>query len=264
MSEQNSKNSLSQEVLAKIKERQVKPRSRLYFVCRNCLFAASVAFVFLSVSLLVSFIIFILRARGTLFLMEFGWPGIRVLLFSFPWFLVALVLLFVVLLEFLINRFGFAYRRPLIYSIFGVAVVVLSVGALVAATPLHTNAFKSAAESKLPVAGALYRSYGRAPLPPNVFSGRVVEPNSGQEIQIETLTGERLHIQISTSTRRRIINRNGVIKKNDPVMIIGEVQGARIRAFGVKKFEEDETPLFQKGMIKMYRDPGMNGKKSEE
>lgn len=254
MNEENPKDNLTQEVIAKIKGGQIKPRSRVYFIFRNGLFVASAVWIFLSVSLLVSFIIFVLRARGALFLLEFGWPGIKILLLSFPWLLVVLALLFIVALELLIKHFGFAYRRPLIYSIFGVTVAVLSGGALVAATPLHSSAFKSAIESTLPVAGGLYRSYGRAPLPPNVFSGRVVEPDGGQEIQIETIGGERLRVQISTSTGCRIINKNGLIEKNDPVMIMGEMRGAKIRAFGVRKFEESETPLFQRGIMKMRRD----------
>jgi hypothetical protein len=245
MNIETTKTTLSDKVIGEIKDRQVKMKPRFYFVFKTVFFVVTLVFVFLAIVFLVSFILFVVQGNGTWFLFGFGWPGIRMFLAYFPWILALIALAFLVLMEILIHRLGFAYRRPLIISLVGVLCIGLVTGIFVATTPLHEGAFQSAQESTLPVAGALYRNYGVMPTE-NLFSGVVSEPINENDFSIETPEGQNVKIQMSTSTSfgQDIIKQK--VEKSDPVMIMGEKKGSEIRAFGVHKFEKNKEPLFQR------------------
>jgi len=245
MNIENTKITLSDKVIGEIKDGQVKMKPRFYFVFKTVFFVITLVFVFLAIVFLVSFILFVIHGNGTWFLFGFGWPGIKMFLTSFPWILAIIVLVFLVFMEILVHRFGFAYRRPLIISLAGVLCMGMAAGIFVAATPLHEGAFQSAQESTLPVAGALYRNYGVMPTE-NLYSGVVSEPIDENDFSIDTSEEQNVKIQMSTSTSfgQDVIKQK--VEKNDPVMIMGEKKGSEIRAFGVQKFEKNKEPLFQR------------------
>jgi len=218
----------------------MKPKYR--FVLNTVFFGLGAFLVFSLTVFAVSFIAFILRGRGAWFLPGFGWPGIKIFIISFPWILVLAVIIFLAILEILVKHFGFAYRRPLIYSVLGVVIVISVVGVYIDSTPLHTNALRSAAKSNLPIAGPLYMNYGLAPID-NIYEGVVSDITDETDFLIEAPDGKSYNIAMPTSTDVKII-KNGKIQKDDRVMIIGEKDGSNIKAFGIQKLEINEEPLF--------------------
>lgn len=245
MNIETTKTTLSDKVIGEIKDGQVKMKPRSYFVFKAVFFDVILLFAFLASVFLISFILFVVHGNGTWFLFGFGWPGIKMFLTSFPWFLATIALVLLVFMEILIHRLGFAYRRPLIFSMLGVLGVGLAAGIFVATTPLHEGAFQSAQESTLPVAGALYRNYGVMPTE-NIYSGVVSEPIDENDFSIDTPEGQNVKIQMSTSTSfgQDVIKQK--VEKDDSVMIMGEKKGLEIQAFGVHKFEKNKEPLFQR------------------
>jgi len=228
--------------LAKIKSGQIKMKPRFYFVLKTALFVAGAILAFLAVIFLISFIIFVLRGNGTWFLSDFGWPGIRIFLFSFPWILALISLAFALVFEFLFNRLGFAYRRPLIYSLLGVAVIVTIGGLCVASTPLHHNAFDSALEDKLPVAGLLYRSYGAVSPIENLYEGVVSDFIDENNFTVQTSDGRSLKVEMLSAGAGQI--KKNMLNKNDAVMILGHQEDSKIKGDNWRKFEKSEEPLF--------------------
>jgi hypothetical protein len=245
MNIETTKTTLSDKVVGEIKDGQVKMKPRFYFIFKAVSFDVTLLFAFLATVFLISFIIFVVHGNGTWFLFGFGWPGIKMFLTSFPWLLATIALVLLVLMEILVHRLGFAYRRPLIFSMLGVLGAGLAAGIFVATTPLHEGAFQSAQESTLPVAGALYRNYGVMPTE-NLYSGVVSEPIDENDFSIDTPEEQNVKIQMSTSTSfgQDVVKEN--VEKNDPVMIMGEKKGSEIKAFGVHKFEKNQEPLFQR------------------
>jgi len=243
--ETTKKTSLSNKVVGEIKGGQLKMKPKFYFIFKAVFFDVTLLFAFLVSVFLISFILFVVHGNGTWFLFGFGWPGIKMFLASFPWFLAMTALALLVLMEILIHRLGFAYRRPLIISLVGVLSVGLATGIFVATTPFHEGAFQSAQDSTLPVAGAMYRNYGVVPTE-NLYSGVVFEPIDENNFSIETPEGQNVKIQMSTSTSfgQDVIKEK--VEKDDAVMIMGEKKGSEIRAFGVHKFEKNKEPLFQR------------------
>lgn len=81
-------------------------------------------------------------------------------LISLPWLLILLMLALVGLLEFLVVQFEFAYRRPLVLSLFAVLITIMALGAFAAYTDLHERALKRSRDARgLPVMGPMYRHY---------------------------------------------------------------------------------------------------------
>ena len=113
----------------------MKPKA--FFVLRAVLVVLGAIIIFLLSFFIVSLIIFKLQSSGSLFLPGFGLAGIKILLLSFPWLLLALVLLFVVILELFASYFKLVYERPFIYSMILIVLLVLLGGILFAGTSIH-------------------------------------------------------------------------------------------------------------------------------
>jgi len=251
MENNKTQNNQNADLMEKIKSGEVKMKSKAYFVSKSIGFVLIAVLLFLLAIFLVSFIIFVARGSGIWFMLGFGWQGVKMMLIYFPWFLVAVSAVLIIALEILISRLGFAYRRPLIYSVLGLVVVAMAAGLLILKTPLHISAFRAAVEGKLPLAGPLYRSYGMADTP-NFVRGRVfVPPTNGQKMEIETAEGEKLEVEVPTSTDFMML-KSGPINKDDLLMIMGDRVGSKIEAWGIRQLEKDEEEFFS-GRGEMHR-----------
>ncbi len=170
-------------MVAAIKSGQIKMRPRWHFAVRAALLASGIVLFSLALLYLASFIVFILHQTGLWRAPGFGLRGLRVFLFSLPWLLLAVALIFLVILEFLVRRYAFAYGRPLFYSVIAIVLLVLAGALAVAQTSFHRGLFRQAEENRLPWVGPLYRAYnfdkfniedGR--LVPRPFRGRLRRP----------------------------------------------------------------------------------------
>jgi len=110
-------NSISDKIFNKIKKEQIKMRPKIYFILKAVLIALTTLLVAFFVLFLVSFIFFNLRASGAWFLPRFGLPVIGIFFKSLPWLLILITIILIGVLEILVKRFSFAYRRPILYSI---------------------------------------------------------------------------------------------------------------------------------------------------
>jgi len=165
-------------VLAQIREKKVSMRPKVYFTLKAALILI-VAGIILLVSVgIVNFIAFSLRLNGHESLLAFGPRGVLAFLAIFPWPLVVIDALLVVLLEELLRRFRFTYRSPMLYLILAILAVALSVGiTLDRATPLNDDLLQSADHDHLPPPlEALYEG-ARAPAPHDhgIFRGTVID-----------------------------------------------------------------------------------------
>ena len=114
-------------MLKKILAQEVTMRPRLYFIAK-----ATALIVVASLTLVVSasigsFILFSIRASSETSLFGFGPPGYLIFLRVFPWGLLILDIACIVLLEWMLRKFRFSRKSPLLYLLFAIILLTLCV-----------------------------------------------------------------------------------------------------------------------------------------
>src|SRR5665213_3408185 len=109
--------SVRQGVMDAIKKGNVQMRPRWHFVLVSTLAALGVFIVLLSLHYIVSLSVFLLRDNGAWFAPSFGGRGWFSLLHSVPWLLILFIIVFIGVLEVLVRRYRFVYRKPLLLSV---------------------------------------------------------------------------------------------------------------------------------------------------
>ncbi len=239
---ENPNPSAKDRVLAKIREGRIAMRSKLSFTFEAFL-AGFVALVILAVSVaIVSFILFGLRVNGHESLLSFGPRGVGAFFAIFPWPLLVLDVLLVLFLETLLRRFKFGYRSPMLYLLFGVAVVAIAAGlALDRGTPFNDNLLDRADHGGLPPPfGEIYEHVrATAPHDHGIYRGVVIGvAASSLTVRSDDRTGATsstytvmLPPRIATSS----------LQVGDRVYVAGDADDGVIRAFGIRVLIRPET-----------------------
>jgi hypothetical protein len=233
MNHNPEKNSLHEKILQSIKTGEVKMRPKWHFVLRGALVGIGTVLVALTLLYIISFIIFILHQNGTLFAPGLGVRGLGIFLFSLPWILIVITLIFIAVLEILVRRYAFAYRRPLLYSALAVVFLVLVGGVIIARTSLHPKFFIYAREGRLPIAGQLYRGYGMQRLP-NIHPCIITEINENGFVA-EDIRNERVVVMISSDTEFPFGTNFSI---GDRVLVLGDRSNTTISATAIRKIED--------------------------
>ncbi|HJV33041.1 MAG TPA: hypothetical protein VJ694_03370, partial [Patescibacteria group bacterium] len=180
---------------------------------------------------LLSFIIFAMRENGAWYVTPFGLRGLRAFLMAAPWVLILVALAILAILEVLVRRFSFAYRRPLLYSVLGVLALVTLSSFAVARTPLHASLMRDADRRQLPIGGGFYRGYGHDDAE-DVYPGFVTRLiGEGFELAADDGDGDGLPVLIAPSTK---FVPEGGVEIGDRVIVFGPLAEGRIHAFGVR------------------------------
>jgi hypothetical protein len=157
---------LQEKILNKIRQGEVVMRPRLYFTLRAVALALVVLAVLVLSVFICNFIFFTLRLNGHESLLARP-GGLLLFLRFFPWELLVLDAAFVILLEWMLRRFKFAYQRPTAYLAFGLLVVVLSAGfALDRGTRFNDSVLDRADHGGLPRPFGDVYEHAHRPLPP--------------------------------------------------------------------------------------------------
>lgn len=182
------KNSITDNIISRIKSGEIKMKPKVYFIIRAILLVLGIVALGLFAIYLVSFIFFYFRASGILFLPRFGVSSIGAFLGAVPWLLILVSLILVAGLEIFAKHLNFVWRQPIVYSLVAIIIIVILGGFVIDRTPLHPSLLRGAEENRLPVVGQFYRDYGMAP-PHNLKYGIVVE-KSEKNFKIKTPGGK--------------------------------------------------------------------------
>lgn len=217
-------------ILTRIRSGRVTMRPKWHFVLKALLAVVGGVLLLFATLYLISFVVFVTRQTGVWFGPGFGSPGFGALLRALPWALILLSLLFVAILEVLARRYAFAYRRPLLYSVTVIVVIVLVGGGL--AAPLHRTPFRDAREHRLPMfAERFYRDFGPPPLPSReLYRGVVTELVPGGFV-LEDFQGATSAVR--TTPRTRVIGEKP-LAIGDEVIVFGMSTGTDVRAHGIR------------------------------
>ena len=216
----------SQSILAEIRARGLHMRPRWHFSLRTTLSLLTVFCVFLVAIYLTSLVVFVIRESGLSFAHRFGYRGWTEFLLSFPWLLVIGSLVFLAVLEELLCRYSFVYKRPLLYSMGALVVILTLASVIVDLDGIHPQIRTFSNAHGIPIYDAFTQPpFGR---PSHFFHGQIIRTASGT-ITILKEGGMPVHVDIET-----------MMPDNDsstdtPVVIFGETVNGQFRAYGVSR-----------------------------
>jgi len=141
-------------------------KPKIYFALKTFLIILSAIIGFLFVLYLTSFVLFSVRAVR----------GLVPTLIALPWLLVFLSVILIIVLEILTRHFSFVYRRPILYVVLGIIILVLLGSFIINKTRMHPVLFDRAEKHRLPIMGPLYRGYGKSNLHDAYFPEMPLKP----------------------------------------------------------------------------------------
>lgn len=239
MSEEE-KNSISQNVLEQIHSGKIKQTSRVYFVFRLGLFVTVAAMLALLVIYIASLVFFGLRSSGAWFAPGFGLSATRAALLVVPWALVGCVVVAIVLLELMVKHFGFAYRRPAVYSVAGIVILVLVAGYALTLTPLHRFLYRQAHGPKPPFWSAMYKGFDAGPGQP--LHAGFINALDEQSFLLNAREGVDFRVHMNPGTQ---LPAEHELREGDFVLVFGPTHEDIIQAERVQ-FVPDEMRGFGK------------------
>ncbi len=214
----------SQSVLAEIRARGLHMRPKWHFSLQTTLSVLTLFCVFLAAIYLTSLVVFVIRESGLSFAPRFGYRGWMEFLLSFPWLLVIGSLVFLAVLEELLCRYSFVYKRPLLYSA-GTLVVILTLASVIAdLDDLHPQIRNYSNAHGVPI----YNSFAQPPFgrPSHFFHGVIIRTASGT-ITILKDGGAPVHVNSET------LMPSDNYSTDSPVVIFGENINGEFHAYGV-------------------------------
>lgn len=230
--------SIREDVLAKIKKEQISMHSNTYFVLQMIALAA-VAIAVLTISVfLCNFIFFAIHESGSDEFLGFGNRGILFFLQAFPWWLFVIDIALIMLLEWLLRKFRFGYKAPILYLLLAIVVVTFSAGYTVEHATIFNSFLRDRAhEHRLP--SPLNDIYEHAERP---FSGA---RGGACRCTVTAVEGSIIYandVDIGTTTSLVITVPPGNphatttgISVGDVIFVAGDRDGNTIEAFGINK-----------------------------
>ena len=234
---EDKKEQLNNEIISQIKEGKVEMKPRWFFLLRAIFGILGTFLISLCLVFLVSFIMFGLRKSGIIFAPEFGARGFFLFISSLPWILITFSAAFLLVLQILIKRYSFVYRKPIIYSLVALVVITALICLILPSFTFHNAIFKSFRPengAELPPVGKFYRNFG-VPHPPEVIRGFIVDFSTGTLI-IATDDGATSSVIINDFTR---MSPDVVLESGRELLILGpRSTSGIIRAFGIREISD--------------------------
>ncbi len=223
------KQTIQAKVLEEIKSGHLLMRPKWRFALNLALFAVGMALALALVWYMVSFTIFILHDSGAWFGPSFGPRGWLAVIGSLPGVIIFLAILFVIVLEILVHHFAFSYRRPVVYSLGGIMLLVVIGSAAVAKARVHERLTSYAERHHVPMMAPLARVFRGRPNA-HLFPGTIATTTENGFV-LTTRRGDFIYIHISQSTR---LPPGFLFAAGDKVMIFGDRMASSVTAFGVR------------------------------
>ncbi len=233
MKKENSENEITERVVSKIEKGELKMKPRAYFIAKSLLVIGLLALATLLLLYFGSLIVFVLRVNNILLFHGMGFYAIRSILLSFPWYLVFLTLVLIILIEIIGRRFQFVYRKPFIISLFAILFIVTASSFLIESSSLHHSFYKLAEQERLPLAGRMYRELGNLDIEDTYFGIILEKERNFWKMELDS--EEIVSLKITEKTRgRRTFSE---IEEGEKVIVIGEMNEGIIDVVSFKKIE---------------------------
>jgi len=219
-------------IIDKIENDKIRMKNKAYFIFRSVVLVLAIIFISIISLFFASLIIFTLRASGLLLLPPLGFRGLKMFFFSFPWVMAIFILLLMFFLSILAKKYKFVYKKPLLYSVLGIVIIVLIGGFVFARFSFHDKIFERRERS--PIISLFYKGKEIKDL----YIGQVIE-----------IGNNRFVLQTKEGNKLTIISKI-IVEIDDPVVVIGKREGDIINAFNVRKINNDHSLFPQRRIEK--------------
>lgn len=227
-------NNIEEEVLKKIECGDVKMKPKSYFLVKAIILILFTFSIFVLTTVLVSFIIFTLLNRGDLFLLGFGGKGLYKFILMFPWYLLVVNAVLLILLDYLIRRFRFGYNSPVIYLFLGTLVFVTTFSYVINYTSIHRMLYGFASRNNLPYAGMMYDRMRIIHNEDGVFRGVVT--SIGDDYIIVKPANFQNHSELIKVYAPEGIDLKNFVKVGEEIYIAGDIAtGTEVLPYGIKR-----------------------------
>jgi hypothetical protein len=133
-------------------------KPKWFFVLKSILNVLFISIVFLIVVYFVSFISLVLRERLALGFHP-GMIGWGKFLFAMPWLIVMLALVMLLVLEVLVRKYAFVYRRPVAYTVFFSVLAIVFITLLLPKIDRKERLPRFGEDPRIPVFGPMHKFY---------------------------------------------------------------------------------------------------------
>jgi hypothetical protein len=237
---------IEQKVMTEIKSGRVKLRSKFIFLAEKLGVGSAFVLSALFAILFLSLIFFYLKASDNLRYLSFGSRGFFAFLESFPYFLVIVFIILILLTGFILKKSGFAYQKPFSRMALIAAVFILVLGGFLTligvGEQIEQHTFKHQA------LGDFFRPFLHQGFQErnNGLVGRVIAI-AEKEIILQAPWGE---VKVDLSKLEKILVEE--IKTNDFVLVVGEKNGDFFEAHFLRVITGNEPPLMRHGVEQRF------------
>ncbi len=227
--------SIKKDVLSAISSNDVKIKPKWHFALKSFAVVLFILILFLLFIYLVSLLLFVLRVNDIMLMHGLGVHGVRVILFSFPWYIAVIAFLSLMMMRFFGRQYPFFYRKT--FSIFLLITLAVGiVGILVFDTcSVHQSLYSVARKGQLPVGGRMYRNLANLDIK-DVYRGKIIKEDNEVKIELE---GEIvLSVVITKETKGKKIFHE--TDNGEQVIIIGDIENDTVIVNAFRKLKESE------------------------
>jgi hypothetical protein len=244
--ENSEEKKIEQKVMTEIKSGRVKLRSKFIFLAEKLGIGSAFVLSALFAILFLTLIFFYLKSSDNLRYLSFGSRGFFAFLESFPYFLVIVFVVLILLTGFILKKSGFAYQKPFSRLALVLAGFIIVFGGLLTWAGIGERIERRALERR-PIGNFfrpfLQQGFGERN---NGFAGRVIKVEK-ENILLQAPWGE-VEVDISKLDEKL----SAEIKENDFVLVVGEKKDDVFEAQFLRVITGEEPPIMRHGIEQRF------------
>lgn len=230
-----NKRSLERNVMDAIHSGRVRMRPRWKFILSGALAALGLVILAFTLLFIASFSFFVLRQTGVIFMPDFGTRGLFEFFAALPFILIILLVLFLIVLEILVQRYRVGYRTPLLVSVLAILAIVVIGGYAIDRTHVHDMLLRQARiPGGLPPPIALVYRDGAQHVP-NVYHGTISAVIPGGFLMLDDDGAGTTTVLVDSSTQ---VPSNTSFEPGEEVVVFGQAASGTVHAFGVREISD--------------------------
>ena len=154
----NHDNTIQEEVLKAIKEGKLNMRPKWHFILKTILRVLSVIILFFALVYLLNFIGLVTHEKD-FNLLDLSPRGMRAFMMAVPWVIVLLSMFLLSVFYILVKKYSFVYKKPLVYSFFGIIFLIVFIGFIVHLIDARFRFARFGEGERVPVLGPMHKYY---------------------------------------------------------------------------------------------------------
>jgi len=225
-----TKEQLKKQILQQIDAGKTVMKPRWHFVLKGVAISLGIILLACFMLFLTSFVFFVLQQTGMSYAPTLGFGGVFIFFRSLPWVIILLAVLLFIVLEYLVQRYSFAYRKPIIVLVIVLVLFTVFGSALIARNTIHQRIATFSEQREGSRVGGLYNMAHK--VPKDFHVGVVVEVLDTDTFVLKKQREDEV-VQVLISEETRIKNKKALVS-GVRVIVLGENVAGVIDAKGVR------------------------------